>query len=69
MKATEKIFQVQGNKNAHYVLATSSRKAINAAKKIYPLESIDFASDFTDKFTEEERNNLPEWVLKASEIL
>lgn len=69
MKKTEKIYQVQGNAKAHFVLATSKTKAIKAAKLIWPLEKIDFAADFTDTFSEEERNNLPDYIIIADSIL
>ena len=64
MKTTEKIYQVQGNKKAHYVLATSKTSAIKRAKEIYPLEKIDFASDFTDRFTKEEKENPPDYIIR-----
>jgi hypothetical protein len=58
-----KIFQVQGNGNAHYVATTSKTRAIKIAKEIYPTEKINFACDKTKAFTEEELNNLPEYVI------
>lgn len=60
---TTKIFQVQGNGNAHYVATTSKSKAIKIAKEIYPTENIDFACDKTNAFTKEELSNLPEYVI------
>lgn len=64
MKTNEKIYQVQGNAKARYVLAASKTSAIKKAKDVYPTEKIDFASDFSDKFTKEEKENLPEYVIR-----
>ena len=63
MKAIKKIFQVQGNAKAHYINAKSKREAIKIGKKIFPTENIDFAVDFTEKFSEKELKILPEYVI------
>lgn len=64
---TTKIFQVQGNDKAHYISASSKSKAIKAAKEIYLLEKINFAYDFSDKFSEKERK--ADYIINSDEIL
>jgi hypothetical protein len=58
-----KIYQVQGNANAHYIVASNKKEALKKAKEIWVNERIDSACNFTENFSDDELNNLPEYVI------
>lgn len=60
---TTKIFQVHGNGKAYYVATTSKTKALKISREIYPTEKITHAADWTTKFSKEELENLPEYII------